>query len=115
MSDRPTRVLQSPQVRASDGQKVTLRIGDKIPYATGSLSAGVGAVGGLPYANTQFNFAEVGVNVDITPTVHGTDEVTLKVMIEVSNVATTLALAASISRLSVNGAAKRKSGCARAR
>ncbi len=86
MSDRQTRVLQSPQVRASDGQKVTLRIGDKIPYATGSLSAGVGAVGGLPYANTQFNFAEVGVNVDLTPTVHGNDEVTLKVMIEVSNV-----------------------------
>ncbi len=86
MSDRQTRVLQSPQVRASDGQKVTLRIGDKIPYATGSLSAGVGAVGGLPYANTQFNFAEVGVNVDITPTVHGKDEVTLKLMIEVSNV-----------------------------
>jgi general secretion pathway protein D len=86
MSDSNTKVLQSPQVRASDGQKVTLRIGQKIPYATGSLSAGVGAVGGLPYANTQFNFAEVGVNVDITPTVHGRDEVTLKMMIEVSNV-----------------------------
>lgn len=86
MSDRSTRVLQSPQVRASDGQKVTLRIGDKIPYATGSLQAGLGSVGGLPYANTQFNFAEVGVNVDLTPTVHGRDEVTLKVMIEVSNV-----------------------------
>jgi general secretion pathway protein D len=86
MSDRQTKVLQSPQVRASDGQKVTLRIGQKIPYATGSLSAGIGAVGGLPYANTQFNFAEVGVNVDITPTVHGKDEVTLKMMIEVSNV-----------------------------
>jgi general secretion pathway protein D len=86
MSDRQTRVLQSPQVRASDGQKVTLRIGNKIPYATGSFSAGMGSVGGMPYANTQFNFAEVGVNVDLTPTVHGKDEVTLKVMIEVSNV-----------------------------
>lgn len=86
MSDRQTRVLQSPQVRASDGQKVTLRIGNKIPYATGSFQAGIGSVGGLPYANTQFNFAEVGVNIDLTPTVHGKDEVTLKVMIEVSNV-----------------------------
>jgi general secretion pathway protein D len=86
MGDRQTRVLQSPQVRASDGQKVTLRIGDKIPYATGAFQAGLGSVGGLPYANTQFNFAEVGVNVDITPTVHGRDEVTLKVAVEVSNV-----------------------------
>ncbi len=86
MGDRQTRVLQSPQVRASDGQKVTLRIGDKIPYATGAFQAGLGSVGGLPYANTQFNFAEVGVNVDLTPTVHGRDEVTLKVAVEVSNV-----------------------------
>jgi general secretion pathway protein D len=86
MSDRTTRVLQSPQVRASDGQKVTLRIGDKIPYATGAFQSGIGTVGGLGLANTQFNFAEVGVNVDITPTVHGKDEVTLKVAVEVSNV-----------------------------
>jgi general secretion pathway protein D len=86
VSDRQTRVLQSPQVRASDGQKVTLRIGDKIPYATGSFQPGVGSVGVSPLVSTQFNFAEVGVNVDITPQVHGADEVTLKVAIEVSNV-----------------------------
>ena len=86
LSDRQTRVLQSPQVRASDGQKVTLRIGDKIPYATGAFQSGIGSVGGLGLANTQFNFAEVGVNVDITPTVHSREEVTLKVAVEVSNV-----------------------------
>jgi general secretion pathway protein D len=86
MSDRSTKVLQSPQVRASDGQKVTLRIGDKIPYATGSFQPGVGTVGVSPLVSTQFNFAEVGVNVDITPQVHGRDEVTLKVAVEVSNV-----------------------------
>lgn len=87
VSDRQTRVLQSPQVRASDGQKVTLRIGDKIPYATGAFQSGLGGgIGGMPFANTQFNFAEVGVNVDITPTVHGEDEVTLKIAVEVSNV-----------------------------
>lgn len=86
MSDRQTRVLQSPQVRASDGQKVTLRIGDKIPYATGSFQPGVGSVGVSPLVSTQFNFAEVGVNVDLTPQVHGADEVTLKGSVEVSNV-----------------------------
>jgi general secretion pathway protein D len=88
-SDRSTRILQSPQVRASDGQKVSLRIGDKIPIATGSFQPGFGgAVGGgvSPLVSTQFNFTEVGVNVDITPQVHGTDEVTLKVSIEISTV-----------------------------
>jgi general secretion pathway protein D len=86
MSDRQTRVLQSPQVRASDGQKVTLRIGDKIPFASGSFQPGIGTVGVSPLVSTQFQFAEVGVNVDITPQVVGDDEVNLKVAVEVSNV-----------------------------
>ncbi len=86
VNDSQTRVLQSPQVRASDGQKVTLRIGDKVPYATGSFQPGVGTVGVSPLVSTQFNFAEVGVNVDITPQVHGAEEVTLKLAVEVSTV-----------------------------
>jgi general secretion pathway protein D len=44
LNDNLTRVMQSPQVRASDGQKVTLKIGDKIPYATGSFQPGFGSV-----------------------------------------------------------------------
>ncbi len=86
ISDRGTRVLQQPQVRSSDGMKVSLRIGDKIPYATGSFQPGVGSVGVSPLVSTQFNFAEVGVNVDMTPQVHSADEVTLHVEIEVSTV-----------------------------
>jgi hypothetical protein len=71
MSDNNTRVLQSPEVRASDGQKVSLKIGDKVPYATGSFQPGIGTVGVSPLVSTQFQFAETGVNVEITPHVHG--------------------------------------------
>jgi general secretion pathway protein D len=85
-SDRRARVLQSPQVRASDGMKVSLRLGDRIPYATGSFQPGVGGVGVNPLVSTQFNFADVGVNVDITPQVHGPEELTLHVELEVSAV-----------------------------
>ena len=86
MGDRATRVLQAPQVRAIENQKASLRIGDKIPYATGSFQPGVGSVGVSPLVSTQFNFAEVGVNVDITPKVHGSDEVSLHVELELSTV-----------------------------
>ena len=88
-SDATTRILQSPQVRVSDGQKVDLKIGQKVPYATGSFQPGfAGSVGGVsPLVSTQFNFAEVGVNVTLTPHVHGTDEVTLHVAVEISSVA----------------------------
>jgi general secretion pathway protein D len=85
-TDRRARVLQSPQVRASDGMKVSLRLGDRIPYATGSFQPGVGGVGVNPLVSTQFQYADVGVNVDLTPQVHGPDELTLHVELEVSAV-----------------------------
>jgi general secretion pathway protein D len=87
MTDSKTKVLNNPTVRASDGMKVSLAIGQKIPYATGSFQPGVGTVGVSPLVSTQFNFAEVGVNVDITPQVHANNEVTLHVEINVSSVA----------------------------
>jgi len=86
MTDRLTRILQRPQVRAADGQKASLRLGDRFPYATGSFQPGVGAIGVSPLVSTQFQFADVGVNVDITPKIHGDSEISLHVEIEISAV-----------------------------
>jgi general secretion pathway protein D len=86
MTDSKTKVFNRPTVRASDGMKVSLAIGQKIPYATGSFQPGVGTVGVSPLVSTQFNFIDVGVNVDITPQVHSNSEVTLHVEINVSSV-----------------------------
>jgi general secretion pathway protein D len=89
LEDRTTRVLQNPQIRTVDNKKASLRIGDRYPYATGSLNTGGigGGVGGIsPVVQTQFQFAEVGVNVDITPKIHGNEEISLRVEVEVSNI-----------------------------
>jgi general secretion pathway protein D len=87
MGDRNTKVLQSPQVRAANGQKASLRIGDKVPIASGGIQPFGGQVGGgFGGLYSQFQFIDVGVNVDITPTVHGVGEVTLKVELEISTV-----------------------------
>jgi general secretion pathway protein D len=86
LSDNKTKILNSPQVRASDGMKVSLKVGDRIPIATGSFQSGVGTVGGAPYAQTQFQFTDVGIKVEITPQVHSADELTLHVSLEVSTV-----------------------------
>jgi general secretion pathway protein D len=90
MTDRDTRVLQSPQVRAVDGEKAQLRIGDRYPYATGSFQPGVGAVGVSPLVSTQFQFSDVGVNVDLTPRIHGDNEVSLHTELEISSVRDTI-------------------------
>jgi len=88
LSDSRTKVLNQPQVRASDGQKVSLKIGSRIPYATGSFGSTLGGVGAgvSPLVSTQFNYADVGVQVDMTPQVHSTDEVTLHIEVTVSSV-----------------------------
>jgi general secretion pathway protein D len=82
LSDSRTKVLNKPQVRASDGQKVTLKIGSRIPYATGSFQTNTAAA----LVSTQFNYADVGVTIDMTPQVHSTDEVTLHLEVTVSSV-----------------------------
>jgi general secretion pathway protein D len=92
MSDSRTKIQESPEVRVSDGQKVTLKIGEKYPYATGSFQPGVGTVGVSPLVSTQFQFVDIGVNVELTPHVHGSDEVTLHVSVDISNIANTLNL-----------------------
>src|SRR5216684_1040007 len=69
-SDSNTKLIQNPQIRAVDGQKASLKIGDRVPVATGSFQPGIGGVGINPLVNTQFQYLDVGVNVDVTPRVH---------------------------------------------
>ncbi len=85
-SDTSTKLLQKPQIRAVDGQKASLKIGDRVPVATGSFQPGIGGVGINPLVNTQFQYLDVGVNIDITPKVHSNGEVTLKVTMDISSV-----------------------------
>jgi len=85
-SDNSTKLIQKPQIRAVDGQKASLKIGQRVPVATGSFQPGIGGVGINPLVNTQFQYLDVGVNIDITPKVHGNGEVTLKIAMDVSSV-----------------------------
>ena len=92
LTDTYTKIIQNPEIRSVDGQQAKLRIGDKVPIATGSFQAGVGvgstAGAGFvnPLVNTQFQYQDVGVNIDLTPRVHPNHEISLKAKIEVSSV-----------------------------
>jgi general secretion pathway protein D len=86
-SDANSKILQSPRVRATDNEKATLTIADKIPIATGSFGTplGVGTAVGAVGVNTQFTYTDVGVKMEITPRVHPDGQVTLKLSLEISN------------------------------
>lgn len=92
LTDSATKIIDNPEIRAIDGQAAKLRVGDRVPVATGSFQAGVGvgstAGAGFvnPLVNTQFQYIDVGVNVDITPHVHANREISMKVAVEVSSV-----------------------------
>jgi general secretion pathway protein D len=84
--DSNTKVLQKPQLWALNNEKATLKIGDRIPIATGSFGATGGTQGYGALVNTQFQYIDVGVNIDITPHIHSDREVTLKMTLEISSV-----------------------------
>jgi general secretion pathway protein D len=86
MGQSDTKLIQNPQIRALDGQKASLKIGDRVPVATGSFQPGIGGVGINPLVNTQFQYLDVGVNIDVTPHVHSNGEITLKITMDVSAV-----------------------------
>ena len=85
-SDNNTKLIQNPQIRALDGQKASLKIGERVPIASGSFQPGIGGVGINPLVNTQFQYLDVGVNIDVTPTIHANGDVTLKTTMDISSV-----------------------------
>jgi general secretion pathway protein D len=85
LTDSSTKILQNPRVRATDAQKATLTIGEKIPVATGSYQTGAATALVSSLVNTQFQYQDVGVKIEMTPSVHYDNDVTLKIKIEVSS------------------------------
>ena len=85
LTDTNTKILQNPRIRATDGQKAVMKIGSKIPIATGSYQTGAATALVSSLVNTQFQYQDVGVNIEMTPTVHFDRDVTLKIKIEVTS------------------------------
>ncbi len=92
LTDTKTRIIQDPEVRVSDGEKATVKIGERVPVATGSFQAGVGVGVGTgagvvnPLVNTQFQYIDVGVDIEVTPRVHPDGDVSMKLSVEVSQI-----------------------------
>ncbi len=84
LTDSDTRVLQNPRIRASDGQKADLKVGSKIPIATGSYQTGAATAVVSSLVNTQFQYQDVGVEIEITPVIHYDHDVTLKLKLQIT-------------------------------
>lgn len=83
MTDSDTQIMQNPRLRATDGQKATLKIGERIPVATGSFTVPTSTTAGA--SQTQFQYIDIGVVMEMTPTIHYNGDVTLKVKVEITS------------------------------
>ena len=97
ITDTHTKLIQNPQIRAVDRQKASLKIGDTSTSCHGIVLTRHRGVGINPLVNTQFQYLDVGVNIDVTPQVHANGEVTLKITMEISSVTASRISAASAS------------------
>jgi general secretion pathway protein D len=92
LTDSNTKILQNPRMRSTDAQKASMKIGERIPIATGSYQTGAATAVVSSLVNTQFQYQDVGVNIEMTPTIHFDNDVTLKIKIDISSQASSVTI-----------------------
>jgi general secretion pathway protein D len=83
-SDTKTRVIAKPQLRGAEGGKLTLKLGSQIPIISTSYTPiATGGAGVNPLSSYQYK--DVGVNIDMTPTVTLEGDIRLDLTIDSSS------------------------------
>jgi general secretion pathway protein D len=78
--DGRTNVLANPRIRVKNRDKARVHIGDKVPVITTTAAA-------TGFVAESVNYLDVGLKLEVEPTVYLEDEVGIKVGLEVSNIA----------------------------
>ena len=76
-------MLASPRIRVRNREKAKILIGDRVPVINESTQ--VTATGTA--ANTNVNYLDVGLKLEVEPDIHSDREVGIKISLEVSNIA----------------------------
>ena len=74
-----TNILANPRIRVKNREKAKVHIGDKVPVITTTAT-------GTGFVSESVNYLDVGLKLEVEPTVHLEDEVGIKVGLEVSNI-----------------------------
>jgi len=73
-------ILANPRIRAKNKEKAKILIGDKVPIVTTTTGTG-------GFVSDSVNYIDVGLKLDVEPTVYVDDEVAIKIALEVSSLA----------------------------
>jgi general secretion pathway protein D len=84
-ADNHTRIIAKPQLRGAEGGKLSLRLGQRVPVISTSYTPiATGGAGVNPLSSYQYQ--DVGVNIDMTPTVTLEGDIRLDVTLDNSQV-----------------------------
>ena len=78
--DGRTNVLANPRIRVKSKEKARIHIGDKVPVITTTATS-------TGFVSETVNYLDVGLKLEVEPTVFLEDDVGIKVGLEVSNIA----------------------------
>lgn len=83
--ENTTDLLANPRIRVKNKTKARIHIGEKVPVVTTTATANVGV-------SSSVNYLDVGLKLDVEPTIHLDDEVSIGLKLEVSNIIETLSV-----------------------
>ena len=84
-----TNTLASPRIRARNKEKAKILIGSRVPSITSALTP-TGLQGGGVVANQQVQYLEVGLTLEVEPTIYADNDVAIKLNLEVSSIVNTV-------------------------
>lgn len=83
--DNATDLLANPRIRVKNRAKARIHIGEKVPVVTTTATANVGV-------SSAVSYLDVGLKLDVEPTIHLDQEVSIGLKLEVSNIIETISV-----------------------
>ncbi|HZV54737.1 MAG TPA: cohesin domain-containing protein, partial [Rhodocyclaceae bacterium] len=84
MDHGDVNILASPRIRVRNKEKAKIMIGDRVPVITNAVTP---VATGAPVVTGNVQYLDVGLKVDVEPTINSDNEVAIKVSLDVSSIA----------------------------
>lgn len=95
LQDTSTNILASPRIRARNKEKAKILVGDKVPVITNLLTPQ--QAGQTSVITGSIQYVDVGIKLEVEPQVYVDNDVGIKINLEVSNIAKTVATSSGVA------------------
>lgn len=93
--DSDAKVLASPRLRVKSGEKGKIMVGDKVPIITTTTS-------GTSLAYQSVTYQDVGLKLNVEPTIYADDDIAINVELEVSSLGTEVTTSTGTTAYQIN-------------